>query len=562
MSDRAAVALAAAVAVGAHLGGGPTPVLGGLLVVVALVARRPWLLCFAAAILAAGLADAARAGLDPVDAAEFGPAWVTLVGDPIPLDWGGVRVDVVAGGRRVEAVAHGPPAWALEDRLAGERIAVEGRLRPPPDDAPWLVVRRVVGRLQVDDVVGVAPAAPLAGGANAVRRTLVDGAADLSRTARSLLTGVVLGDDREQPPEVEDDFRAAGLTHLLAVSGQNVAFVLALAGPVLRRLAWRGRLPATLAVIAGFAMLTRLEPSVLRASTMAALACVASAIGRPQEGIRLLALAVAVLLLVDPLLVGSVGFGLSVGASAGILVFAARIDAALRGPRIVREPLAVTLAAQAGALPLLLPIFGSVPVATVPANLLAVPAAGPLMAWGLTGGLAAGVVGDPWRGWLHLPTRLLTGWLASVARVGASLPLGELRPSHAVALAALGAAVVLTRRAPIRRLAGVGMAAVVVSVGVSARAGPPLGETHLADGVELRRRGTEVTVVLSAGARPRDALASLRRAGARCVDAVILAGGGPAVERTAAALGRRCGAATVLQPPLPSAADAGARDPP
>ena len=210
MSDRAAVAVAVAVAVGAHLGGGPTPLFGGLLVVVAVVARRPWLLCLAAALLAAGLADRARDGLDPVPAGRFGPAWVTLVGDPVPLDTGGMRVDVRAGGRRVEAVAHGPAAWRLEDLLAGESVVVEGRIRPPPDDAPWLVVRRVVGRLQVAEVLDEAAAPPLARGANVVRRTLALGVVDLPRTNRSLLAGVVLGDDREQPPEVADDFRAAG----------------------------------------------------------------------------------------------------------------------------------------------------------------------------------------------------------------------------------------------------------------------------------------------------------------------------------------------------------------
>ena len=550
MSDRAAVALAAAVAVGAHLSGGPTPVVGGLLVFVALVARRPWLLCLAAALLAAGLAERAHAGLDPAGAGVFGPAWVTLVGDPVPLDTGGLRVDVRAGGRRLEAVAHGPPAWSLEDLLAGESAVVEGRVRPPPDDAPWLVARRVVGRLQVSDVLDEAAAPPLAGGANVVRRTLARGAADLPRTNRSLLAGVVLGDDREQPPEVTDDFRAAGLTHLLAVSGQNVAFTLAIAGPVLRRLAWRGRLPATLAVIGGFAVLTRLEPSVLRASAMAALACLANALGRPQDGIRLLALAVTVLLLVDPLLAGSVGFGLSVGASCGILLFAARIEAGLRLPRLLAEPLSVTLAAQVGACPLLVPFFGAVPIATVPANLLAVPAAGPLMAWGLTGGLLAGLVPDPWRGWLHAPTRFLTGWLAGVARVGASLPLGELRLREVVVLIALGAAAMTARRRAMRRCSFGAAMAVLVAAAVAAPRAPLAGEHQVSRGVVLEASGAS-TVVLSSGARPDDALEALRGAGARCVDRIVLAGGGAAAERTAAALARRCpeAAVEVAEPP-------------
>ena len=68
------------------------------------------------------------------------------------------------------------------------------------------------------------------------------GGSHLPATERALVAGFLLGDTRALPTEVEEEFRAAGLTHLLAVSGANVAFVLALVAPVLRRLALRTRL--------------------------------------------------------------------------------------------------------------------------------------------------------------------------------------------------------------------------------------------------------------------------------------------------------------------------------
>ena len=83
------------------------------------------------------------------------------------------------------------------------------------------------------------------------------------------------------------------------------------------------------------------------------------------------------LLIVDPVLVRSVGFLLSVGACCGIALWAAPLAARLPGPRIVAEPLAVTIAAQVGVAPVLIPVFGGLPVAAIPANLLAIPAAGP-----------------------------------------------------------------------------------------------------------------------------------------------------------------------------------------
>ena len=545
MSDRAAVALAVLVALGAHVGGGPSPVVAGVLAVVAVAARRPWLLCLAAALLAAGLADRARAGLDPVASAPF-EGWATLVGDPEELDTGGVIVVARVDDRRVEALAHGPPAWELQPHLAGERVLVRGRLRPPPLPlSAWRTQRRIVGRLDVEEVLATAGGSPLAAGANALRRTIDEGAADLGRRDRSLLAGVVLGDDREQPPELADDFLAAGLTHLLAVSGQNVAFLLALARPALLWLPGRTRLVGTLAVLGAFAALVRFEPSVLRAGAMAAVACAAATLGRPATRVRILALAVAALVLVDPLLVGSVGFGLSVGASLGIVVVAPRLAAEIPGPRPLAEALAVTLAAQAGAMPVLLPAFGAVPVATIPANLLAVPAAGPLMTWGLTGGVVAGVLGGGVASALHLPTRALTWWLATVADRAARLPLGELRLAHVVALAAGAAALVVARRRPAVVAATVWGA--VLLHAATAVPGVPAGRARVVDGVETERAGSTVVAVIAADARPREALEGLRRAGARCVDAVVVEPGvGVAARRAAAALARRCPGMPVL----------------
>jgi competence protein ComEC len=109
----------------------------------------------------------------------------------------------------------------------------------------------------------------------------------------------------------------------------------------------------------------------------------------------------------------------------------------LPGPRSCAEALAVTIAAQIGVAPVALPAFGGLPLASVPANLLAVPAAAPLTAWGLVGGGLAGVLGPPFDGWLQTPTRALAGWLALVARWGADLPLGQVRTPHAVALAVI-----------------------------------------------------------------------------------------------------------------------------
>ena len=187
-----------------------------------------------------------------------------------------------------------------------------------------------------------------------------------------------------------------------------------------------------------FATATRFEPSVLRASMMASIALLATLAGRPASRLRVLAYAVIVLLVVDPFLLHSVGFLLSCGASAGIALAEPPIARRLRGPRWLREPLAVSLAAQLGVTPVLLVAFGDVPVVTPLANLAAAPAAEVLGVYGMVASAAAAAA-PPLGPIVHLPTALLLVWVTAVARAGAGVPL-RLDTRGALACAALGAA--------------------------------------------------------------------------------------------------------------------------
>jgi competence protein ComEC len=204
-----------------------------------------------------------------------------------------------------------------------------------------------------------------------------------------------------------------------------VSLALALVAPFLRRFGLLGRLVGGLSVLVVFAAMTRFEPSVLRAGTMAGLALLAAFLGRPAAGLRLLALAVGALVVIDPFLVHSLGFGLSCGASAGILVLAGPLARRLPGPRWLREPLAVTAAAQVGVAPIALPAFGQLPLAALPANLAAAPAAAALSLWGLGSGIIGGVLGSDGSAAggplaaLQIPTALLAAWIRTVARVAA-----------------------------------------------------------------------------------------------------------------------------------------------
>jgi competence protein ComEC len=335
-----------------------------------------------------------------------------------------VRIGTPAGGHRtVLARATGDDVAALRVIEAGDRVVLQGRLAPLgsgafDDRARW---RHAVGVLDGAEVVGLARPRGLLALADAMRAVILRGTRPLAPTTRALVAGFLLGDTRGIPPEVIGDYRASGLSHLLAVSGENVAFVMALAAPLLRRLRLGPRTATALAFVLVFAAMTRFEPSVLRASAMAAITLLATLSGRPASSLRVLVYAVIALLLVDPFLLHSVAFALSCGASAGIALLSGPVGARLPGPRWVREPLAVSIAAQLGVLPVLLWVFGTFPLVTPVSNLVAAPAAELLGVYGFFASAVGGLV-PPLAPFLQQPTALLVTWISTVARAGAAVP--------------------------------------------------------------------------------------------------------------------------------------------
>lgn len=346
-----------------------------------------------------------------------------LVTDPDPVGRA-LKVVLEVEGQRFESWARGSPARRLRNLLAGEVVWVEGERRPGPAGA-WRAARHVVGSLALERVGERSPAAPVFRAANRVRRLLEQGARTLPDADRSLFAGLVYGDDRFQSRELLTAFRASGLSHLTAVSGQNVAFVLAAAGPGLRRLRPWPRWLATLGLIGWFAVLTRFEPSVLRAATMAGLAATAYVTGRERSPVRLVALAVVLLVVVDPLLVWSVGWWLSTTATLGLAVSATRLEQVLPGPRWLAAPLAVTLAAQVGVLPVTVLVFGRPPAVALVANLLAVPVAGAVMLTGLPLALVASQLPDGLAAVVLWLPGIGVRWVATVARLAALAPRGH-----------------------------------------------------------------------------------------------------------------------------------------
>ena len=419
MRDHHVIGIAAAV-VFATWRGSAGVVIGTVVLAMARFPARAVVVALVLGTLASVLAVRAWEHAQPRQLGPFS-GWARLAADPVPRG-AGLRVTLEIDGERFDAWCYGRLRATFDDRQAGDRAwVVATREALPNDDRYRAAIRHVVGRVRFDIVGDVVEGDALARSANRVRAALQRSAdRSMSDVDAALFTGLVIGDDRRQPDAVVEQFRAAGLSHLTAVSGQNVAYLLAAAGPALRRLRPWWRWSATVGLVGWFMMATRFEPSVVRAGAMGMLAATAFVTGRNVRPVRLLAMAVVALVLVDPLLVWSVGFWLSVGATLGVCAIAPRLEPHLPGPGWLRTPLAVTLGAQLGvALPSVL-VFGRLPVSALPANLLAVPVAGFVMLYGLPVGLVASLFPAAVTRLAMLPAAVGTHWVGLVAAVAAT----------------------------------------------------------------------------------------------------------------------------------------------
>jgi competence protein ComEC len=381
----------------------------------------------------------------------------------------------------VLALASGPSTTAWRDLPPGQRVRVTARLAPP-DRAELLAA---VALVRGPPAVLGAPSAPQRAAA-AVRAKLREATDELPAAQRGVLPAMVVGDVSRLDPDLAEDYRAAGLTHTLVVSGANLAIII---GAVLAatRVAGLGRRwgPVIAALtVPAFVVVARPEPSVLRAAVMGLIGLLALVSGRERRGVPALAAAVLTLVLIDPELARSYGFALSVLATAGLLVLAPpwRDRLSRRMPRPLAEVLAVAAAAQVACAPVLVMLTGELSLVAIAANLLAAPAIAPATLLGALAAVIAPFAMPPAR-LLVRPAGFAAGWIVAVARAAAAVPHatlswrdGVLGTALLLAVAAL-AALVIRRRSRRRIVAAacVGLLVMTVALWVVAPGWPPRG---------------------------------------------------------------------------------------
>ena len=543
------------------------------------------LAAFGIALAAVGLAwgslrmDALRGSVLADELGEVGVAELVTLAPARSSPWSTRVIAATRTFRRVPVhervllvlpVGRSPPRGTILE--ASVRIAEPRPERDGFDERAWLARQGIHVVLDASSWRAVGRRAGLAGLGDELRDRIEGAVArGTDGVRRAVVLGVVLGEDEGLPADVQDDFRASGLYHLLAVSGQNVAF---LAGGIYA-LGWLLRLPksvrevSVLAVIATYVLAVGWQPSVVRAGVAGGLASLAWLLARPADRWHFLAVGALVLIAWMPTSVLEPGFQLSFAAVAAIFVAVPWLRRILAGypiPGAVSDALAVALACSVVTSPIVLVHFGEAPVYTVLANVIAFPAAPLVLGLGL---LAAAV--DPVSPSAAAGLASLAGWAAAwlelVARVVANLPSAQLEAAPTIMIGlALGGAVLAARavrrwvprgrQAPLAAAVGgvLLLAATAWATGAAPTRDPPAGLRvtflDVGQGDSILLETPRARVLVDQGPPEGDVAQQLAAMGIRSLSALVLTHPQRDHVGGAAAAIRRLAIGEVLEPDL------------
>jgi competence protein ComEC len=552
------------------------PVLGAIAIGLALpfialaVVLRPALIALTVAV---ALLAVSRAELPAVDPLIPGRA-AALAGQTV-LVTGRVIDDSrhAGGGSEVLIEPHNMDIGNLVVRwrgptevAVGDEVRASGKLSLPRDmpafdRRAYLAQRHVYVEMHSINVDVISNGSGLAAVPGWLRARYVE-TLNLALTPphAGVLLGIVLGIHQGVPTALQNALIATGLIHLLVLSGLKVAVFARIVQGALNPLLGRRATWPAVGLIALYAMVGGATPAAVRAAAMGGLALAAAHLGRPTHVWTSLALTAAAMLAWHPELAWDVGFQLSFAGTAAIILLTPPIAARLVFiPHVIREPFAVTCAAQVGTLPMMATDFHVLsPVAPL-ANALTLPILPLLAACGLLLG-ALSFLPDLAR-LAAIPITGLLAYIEQVAYLLARLPAAAFSiprfPTWAglAYYAAVGSAVLAGHTAGRSRAAAVAasvLAPALISataLAMWANAPPQAIVMAVGDGQAVLLRGPSGAVLIDGGPSPaklKDELGAQLPPWQRKLDAVVITA--PSLGHVGGLAGFDRPAATVLLP--------------
>ena len=341
--------------------------------------------------------------------------------------------------------------WRYPEIKYGMKLELYGRLETPPADGDFNY-RAYLERQNIYSLMSLPRVTVLAEGEGSplyhtiltIKHRAQDSITQLLPSPQSaLLSGILLGNDNEMPPDLADNFRNTGMTHIIAISGFNIAILIAILMGLTG--SWLPQRPAVIVSIAGIVFYTIMvgaDASVVRAAVMGSVYLIAARwMGRPNFAFASLFLAGWLMTLLRPFTLWDVGFQLSFTATLGLMLYADGLTQWTRRQllrvadrqtvrqimAVISEAVLITLAAQVLTLPLILGYFRQLSLISLPANALILPAQPGVMIWGGLAtivGMISPALAQPvaWIAWLFLTYTI--SLVRMFARVpGAAVPV-------------------------------------------------------------------------------------------------------------------------------------------
>jgi competence protein ComEC len=295
----------------------------------------------------------------------------------------------------------------------GDEVQVSGRLYPSRGSTQATIAYAKLVRLSAGHSIF----------ADINRKFTAGMQSALPEPQSSFAMGLLIGQRNNLPAEITLALTAVGLVHIVAVSGYNLTILIRAAGRLKLGSKYQ-KLLLSLAMIAGFVLITGFSASIVRAAIVSTLTLWAWYYGRQIKPWVLISFAAAITALWNPFYVwGDLSWYLSFLAFFGVLVIAPLINTKLfrKEPKLLTMVVLETLSAEIMTLPLIMMTFNQLSVVALIANALVVPLVPLAMLLSAIAGTAGAIV-PQFAGWLAYPARLLLTYMLDVVHILASLP--------------------------------------------------------------------------------------------------------------------------------------------
>lgn len=258
-----------------------------------------------------------------------------------------------------------------------------------------------------------------------LRENFLENLIGVSKNAAGLVAGLTIGERSQLEPGLAEQMRALGLTHLVAVSGANLAIIAGSIYFLAVRLSFPRNLRFVLAalLISIYVLLVGPESSVIRAYAMTLAVLIGFWVGRGSYPVVALSWAVLLILIIDPSMATDLGFALSASATLGLLVLAKPLYQRIKTkvPAWLALGLAATFAAQVYTWPIVLLVQPGLASYSIVANLLVEPVVAPVTILGVTAVLLVGFF--PWvASFVSYIASFGTYWIELVSNFLSGLP--------------------------------------------------------------------------------------------------------------------------------------------